>query len=66
MLCTSQRECGKKRRGIPFRLVLSEDLAFRVVANHLDIDEAAEIESFRSEHRHLCCGRGASWASSNG
>jgi hypothetical protein len=39
-------------RGIPFRLVLCEHLALGVIADHLDVDEAAKVESFGSEHRH--------------
>lgn len=51
----------KRKRGVPFRLVLSENLALGVVANYLDVDEAAKVESFGSEHRHLCgLQRGAS------
>jgi hypothetical protein len=40
------------RGGIPFRLVFCENLALGVVADHLDIDEAAEVKPFCSEHRH--------------
>jgi hypothetical protein len=32
--------------------VLCEHLALGVIADHLDVDEAAKVESFGSEHRH--------------
>lgn len=39
--------------GLPFLLVLGEYFAFGVVADDLDVDEAAEIEAFGAEHGHL-------------
>ena len=37
----------------PLSLVLFEDLALGVVAQGAHIDEAAQIELFGAEHRHL-------------
>lgn len=37
---------------IPFWLVFSEYLPLGMVADHFDIDEAAQVEFLRSEHRH--------------
>lgn len=37
---------------IPFRLVLSKDLALCVVANVADLDEASDIELGGAELRH--------------
>ena len=38
--------------GVPFRLVLLEDLALGVVADDLDVDEAAQVELFGAELCH--------------
>jgi hypothetical protein len=38
--------------GVPFRLVLLEDLALGVVAHVHDVHEAAQIELFGSELGH--------------
>lgn len=38
---------------IPLRLILLEDLSLRVVSNDLDVDETAQIELLRPEHRHV-------------
>lgn len=37
---------------VPFWLVFGKDLPLGMVADHFDIDEAAQIELLRSEHRH--------------
>lgn len=37
---------------LTFRLILLEDLALRVVANHAGIDKPAEIQPLRPEMRH--------------
>ncbi|KFZ01188.1 hypothetical protein V501_10163 [Pseudogymnoascus sp. VKM F-4519 (FW-2642)] len=37
---------------VPLRLVLGEDLALGVVADDLDVDEAAEVELLGAEHGH--------------
>lgn len=60
-------EGEEEREGdIPFRLVLCENLALGVVADHLDIDETAKVELFGSEHRHLWeCAEGELWLSSD-
>lgn len=42
------------RAAIPLRLILREDLALGVVADDLDVDEAAEVELLRTEHGHDC------------
>lgn len=54
---------------VPLGLVLGEDLALGVVADDLDVDEAAEVELLGSEHGHDGGGggggmtvRGVSWA----
>lgn len=46
---------------VPLRLVLLVHLPLGVVADDLDVDEAAQVELLRPEHRHLgegFCGRG--------
>lgn len=42
--------------GVPFRLVLLEDFPLGMVADHFDIDEAAQIELLCSELRHCSWG----------
>lgn len=37
---------------VPLSLVLLKDLALRVVTQSADIDEAAQVELLRAEHRH--------------
>lgn len=44
---------GGRGRGSPLRLVRLDDLALRVVADDARVDEAAQVELLRPEHRHL-------------
>jgi hypothetical protein len=44
---------GGRGGGIPFRLVLSENLALGVVADHLDVDKTTKVEFLGPEHRHV-------------
>jgi len=48
---------AKAHERIPFRLVLSEDLALCVVANGADLGEAANVELCGAELRHDGGGR---------
>lgn len=50
---------GGRKAIVPLRLKLLKDLAFRVVSNRSGLDEAAQVELFRSEHGHL--GRWMGW-----
>lgn len=45
-------------RSVPFWLVLGEYFSLGVVADDFDVDEAAQIELLRAEHRHDGCGCG--------
>ena len=40
---------------VPLGFVLRKDLPLCMVADNSDIDEAAQVELLRSEHRHLGC-----------
>lgn len=50
--CRQAEVANDVPQSLSFRLVLCEHLALGVIADHLDIDEAAKVESFGSEHRH--------------
>jgi hypothetical protein len=57
------RSIAARRKGywvlfVPLGLVLGEDLALGVVADDLDVDEAAEVELLGAEHGHDCGGGG--------
>ena len=41
--------------------MLGEDLALGVVADDLDVDEAADVEDLGAEHRHNGGDRGGLW-----
>lgn len=43
----------RNRVRIPLGLILSKDLSLGMVADDLDVNEASQVELFRSEHRHL-------------
>jgi hypothetical protein len=43
----------RQKGGIPFRLVLSENLALGMVADYLDVDKTTKVELLGPEHRHV-------------
>ena len=53
---------GAGQVAIPFGLVGSENFPLRVVADGLDVDEAAYVELLRPEHGHRGgCRRSMAW-----
>ena len=57
--CGRDQRIRGRRAIVPLRLKLLKDLALRVVSNRSGLDEAPQVELFRSEHGHL--GRWMGW-----